>query len=285
MPRPSKEYKIEVLPRIYLEPRQINFGNLKKGKMATRKIFLHNGLLKESKFLITGNVTRGSECLKEVEKLPRINTIKVMVPPGQTGTITLKLSVPEDGCWGDFGGNVILKAGGNELYRIDYFVHVPSVWEYVTFTVIILFLILIILLGILIYLWGTLGRPKGVLQVLQSPIGIIVSNSYDLGQVKRKNLLYRLFNWHRNRVSIGGKNSDIHLPSTDYNLRIELLFVRWSNNVYIFNRSVKDSGIIIKVTKPTLKNTPYFIKPGQTITIEHNTIIEIDGYRFKYLNF
>jgi len=284
LPRPSKKYQFEVLPRIFIEPDVIRFEDVIPGDTLKAVITIHSGLNEEAEIKAIGEIKEASRCFNDPSKLPVFLRSNFSISPGESLRKEIQIYVPEDGCWGDFSGEVLFLASDNHSYRIKFYIHIPSIWEYLTYTAIFLLLSGTALIIILIYLWGTLGKPRGVLIVLERPLGVITSDSYPLDRVRRKNFFARVFNWRLNRVSIGSENADIKLPSLNPVLRIEFLFIRLGNKVYVFNKSPIDSKIVFEVQRPSFNNS-YLIQPGQNIIIEHGTIIKIDSYRLKYVNF
>lgn len=99
LPRPSKEFVTEILPRFYVEPQNITFGDLSQGKQKERLVKIHSGLDETVRISANSNIRNASRCGDVKEKLPFLKVDAFEIQAGQSLEKSLSLTVPEDGCW------------------------------------------------------------------------------------------------------------------------------------------------------------------------------------------
>jgi len=279
LPRPGKEYAVKVLPRLYVEPEQVNFGDVGKGKSVKSCITVHSGLSQEVTIKITDRVKIASRCIDEKDRLPHIQELEFVIKPGEVIQKELILKIPSNGCWGDFTGDIYFHRVGNTAYKISYSVHVPSIWEKLTIPIILIFILILLIFLYFVLMWGRLGTPVGVIRILQRPPGDLTSD-ISLGKI-RKGFLKKIINWKKHVVTIGSTGADIKLPQLSMGILVELRFYRFGVP-YISNSSDLDSGYIIKIKDPVFKDIMIERIPGKKYYLKHNTEITIEGYLLRY---
>lgn len=280
LPRPSVTYKLQVMPRIFIEPDKINFGRMSKAQQKERVVTIHYGLRQKATITIKGKVTEASRCVGASEKLPQIEPREISIDPGEVKQIKLTLLVPKNGCWGDFAGAIDFRKNNNAVYKISYMVHIPSILEKLTIPVIIVFIILLAAIIYFVSMWGRLGHPVGVIRFIKTPPGELRSD-ISLGKLG-KGFFKSIFNWKKNIVILGPSSAaDIKLPSLSSGYKIELRFYRIGSS-YISNRSDPGTESDIKIVDPILEKTVIQRKPGEIYYLKKNMKIIIEDYTLKY---
>ena len=276
LPRPSREYEFQVMPRLFVDPDFINFGSIRRGKENEFKIIIHNGLEETRTIDVRSEITSQSrESASDTEPHVADN---FTVPSGTSTEYQLSLVVPRDRIWGSFGGNIILNTDAGEKLVVPFRLHVPSWKEKIGYFLIFFLIILVATLITLVILWGNLKTPTGILKPIDYPVGIIMQD-IKLSRVK-KGFWSKYLNWKRNQVRIGKTRSDILLNNLSELASIQLLFFRFGRD-YIKNDSSKDSNFEIVVQDKDV-GVEINITPGSSYTLNSGMLIKIGEYKFKY---
>lgn len=281
LPRPSKEFRLEVLPRFYVEPELIKFGDLGVGKSKERDIKTYSGLPETIHVRMRSVIKNSSRCRDAVERLPYVQGDDFTLSTGQSFNGKVKLLVPAKGCWGDFDGEILFTTDRGENAKIGFRVHVPSIWEKLTCLALALILILAILLIALAIFWGYLKSPVGVLRPVSYPPGAAALSDIKLSRVKR-GLWNRWLHWRKNVIKIGASRSDIRLAGLPQKMEVELIFHRFGGD-YIRNMSPRESGHILVVQNPDV-GIDIERGPGSSYQLSHGLNIKMFGYEFIYEN-
>jgi hypothetical protein len=287
LPRPSKEYKFEIMPHLYVEPSRINFGNLKQGKIAKGTLNVYSSYKDTLLIKIDGKIIKGSRCIEKKENLPFIHKIQIPIKPFEINKVEIALEVPKKGCWGDYEGEMYFYKDTEKLYTTYFRVHIPSFWEKLTLPfkiIIIIFPTLIfILIGILCCLWilyiQSFPSPSGILQFLATPQGQLIPD-LRLSEIRR-NFIRRII--RRNVVSIGSREMrcDIQLDNVSGNRCIELIFHHYASYIRNSTRPTGKQTDNIEVTPQGLQNIT--LQPQQSYELNDNTELNFDGYKIIYI--
>jgi len=280
LPRPGIKYQIEVLPRFYVTPSDINFGKAKEGRSVTRRVNIHCGLENTVTVNGRGELTQSSSGLFRkdgLERFPTIDDLDFSIAPGTTQEISVTLRIPRKAAWGDHAGVLTFAASNGASATVEYRIHVPSIWERLSPIIILLVLAAAGVLAYLVYIWGILGSPSGVLIPLNYPDGTLL-NPIKLSQLRR-GPLNRWFNWRRNRLTIRSRSANISLPEMPLGMHAELSFYRFGGN-YIRNFSSPSSGHIIAVEEEGLSCSQ--LGPGDSLSLRRDSIITLNGYKLRY---
>lgn len=280
LPRPSTFYRFEVMPRLAVTPALLDFGKAKGGEQVSRSVDVRSGLTGRVDLTTTGRVTRSSRkrmAGREMDRLPAIRGTRFSVVPGETRKELVMLVLPKNVEWGDYEGEIDFRATSGETSVLRFRVHVPSLWERVRFPVLLLLLLLILGIAYLIYVLGLLPMPFGSLVPVAYPQGELPL-TIKLSQVKR-GFLARYLNWRRNVVRL----SELSLKGLPPRCRGELIFRRQgmsSKRVLLVNRSPVGSDITFIVEEPEMG--VFRRGPGQSLSLKHESTIEIGEYKFRY---
>ena len=269
MPRPGLVFQIQVLPAFYVEPVKLDFGDVRAGRHKRLTITIHYGLAHPSRIRIASSLTAGtSKAFRQQDwkHLPAIAPEELSMSPGAVVAHSVALSVPDGGAWGDYSGRIRLTVDGGETRTVAYRVHVPSILEKLRVWVLVILAMLVALLAYLIYVWGFLCGPRGVL-VPMGGAGIQVP--YKLGNVHRP-WFTRYFNWKRNILSI----HELRLPDVPAGLCAEFRFYQFGS--YICNTGKKENTESFSVAG--LRHGP-----GRSWRLKNSNIIKVGGrdYQFK----
>jgi hypothetical protein len=281
LPRPSKQFKVEVLPRFYAEPDFIDFGNVETGKKVEASVRVHSGLESEVQVHVQGAIEKAGRCTGESSRLPVIEGIRFSIAPGQSYEHALILSVPEDGCWGDFEGTINFISDKGDTYKIGFRTHIPSIWEKLTYAAIFLIFIIAVALAVLAILWGNLKSPVGVLRPVSYPPSAPAMSDIKLSRVKR-GIWSRWLHWRKNIIKVGSARSDIRLAALPPKMEIAFVFHRFGGD-YVKNLSPKESGHTLIVRHPDVQIN-IERGPGSQYQLAHGLNITINDYEFIYEN-
>lgn len=281
LPRPSPGYRVEVLPSFGVSPDRIDFGTSKGGKELSKSVEVRSGLGKEVEVSVAGSVLQSSSKAfrkNDAARMPSVVATKFRVSAGETRNESIRLLLPNDADWGDFEGEIVFKADTGDQARVEFSIHVPSLWEKVRWVLLCVFLLAALVLGYFVYIWGFLGSPSGVLIPLTWPPGEITRN-IQLSK-ERRGLLSRYFNWNRNVIRIANRDTEILLRKLPDGFVVELAFTRWKNVVYLRNKSRTGGEIKVRDGRGGVIGR----KPGSSLGIKTGCVIEMEGYSFKYEN-
>lgn len=281
LPRPSLKYQFAVLPNFYVLPKRLNFGQARGGTTLKQEVEVHSGLNERVDITVTGKVTQSSSRSfqeRKLDHLPTVHQTRFPIEPGGVHQETILLDLPKDVEWGDYEGEIQFRTSRGETYKVDFRVHIPSLWERLGLPLLLLLLLLLLVLGYFVYIWGYLGSPFGVLQPIAIPPGAPLLQDIKLSQVRR-GVLSRWFNWRRNRLRIKNRAAEICLAHLPLDLQVELSFYRWGS-AYIRNQSPKDSEHRISIEEPGVGT--FERGPGQSLSLKHQSVITIDGYKFRF---
>lgn len=279
LPRPSKEFITEILPRFYVEPENITFGDLSQGKQKERLVKIHSGLDQTVKISANSNIRNASRCGDVKEKLPFLKVDAFEIQAGQSLEKSLSLTVPKDGCWGDFEGDILFISDKGEQYTIAYRVHVPSIWEKLTWFALVMMFVLATILILLAVFWGYLKSPVGVLRPVNVPSGAFLLNDIKLSTLKR-GFWHRFLHWKKNVITIGATGADLKIVGLPQTMKVELIFHRFGGD-YIKNASPKESAHHLTVCNPDIK-IEIERRPGASYQLGHGLHIKIGDYEFIY---
>lgn len=278
-PRPSKEFQCVVLPRFYVEPNYISFGDLDQGDTKIYTVRVVSGLQEDRAVRVHSKTTQFSRCEDEAAKHPRANSADFTIRPSETLSREIAMAIPVDGCWGDYEGELTFTTNHNESFKIRYSVHVPSIWEKLTLPLLVVLGILLIVLLVLVLLWARLKAPVGVLRPLSTPSGVLLDD-IELGKVKR-GIWNRWLNWKKNRIRICREHGDITLELLPDDLKVELIFYRFGKD-YIKNDSPEESKHGINVKDPDV-DIEIQREPGETYDLSPGLRLKVGDYEFAYL--
>jgi len=276
LPRPTQEYQVEVVPHFFVEPIRLDFGQLKRGQEVRQSIRVYSGLPEKTRVRLEGQVTAASRCEDRRERLPYIREDMFWVMLGEVIQRPVTLGIPRGGCWGDFEGEVILRPEGSPPYTVRFRVHVPSLWEYTTYGVLLLLMVVIMAFGGFILYRGTLASPKGTLQFVQIPQGCPPMLPIFLRSVSvERPWLKRLLRKHI--IQVGSSGVDVVLPGLPAGIRVSLVFYRWMRP-YLRNDS--DPGMIIQVRRQGGGLTP--VREGRSLILRDGDQILMGPYILRY---
>jgi len=279
LPRPSKEYITEIMPRFYVEPQVVNFGDISQGKHKEQLITVHSGLDASVKINVNSAIGNASRCRDIKDKLPLIKSDAFEIGKGQSLARPLRLSIPEKGCWGDFEGDVLFISDKGGRASVAFRVHVPSIWEKLTWYALAIMLLLAIILFLLALYGGYLKSPVGVLRRVNYPPGTPLLNDIKLSSVKR-GIWHRFLHWKKNVITIGQTGADLKLPGLPNTMKVELIFHRFGAD-YIKNVSPPSSEHILIVSDPDV-GIPIERRPGVSYRLSHGLNIKVNDYEFIY---
>ena len=269
-PRPSLEYRVEVLPALYAEQKSINFGNHDRGDSAVAPLVLHSGLASAASVSITGEVTHssgGALLRNERGRLPSIAEIRTVLQPGTVASESIRMDFPRKGERGDFEGMIHVRSSRGD-YQVPFRAHVPTIWEQLRFPSLFAIIATAILLAYLASVWGLLAGPSGVLV----PVGNAIMAPIRLNGIK-KGIFARYLNYKRNQVELGRA---LRLPA---GVEARLVFYAW-RAPSLKNLSLNDK--VIRITE--LSGYAYPVRPGQAFSLRHNSLVDFDGHIFRYQN-
>lgn len=276
LPRPSREYRFNVKPSLYVEPDHIVFGRLKRGSQTPFTISFNNGLSEGRSFSIASSITSFSR--KTIPSQTPFVKGNVTVPQGRRTDYSSNMIVPKGKCWGKYEGKIELRSDRNEVYNISFNIHVPSWLEKAGLFATPLLILLAIALVCLIAFWGNLKAPVGVLEAVRYPEGII-KEDIRLSRVKRS-FWSKYINWKKNEVVISNSKCDIRLEDLPSGTRVKLIFFHFGRD-YIKNESLKGSDFELIVRDNDIGVDVPLI-PGRSYTLTNELIIIIGEYEFIY---
>ena len=279
IPRPSKDYEFDVKPSFYVEPKYIDFGDLKRGQTVEKTITIHWGVPTSGVLTVETSVSKGTRCTKYPEKLPKFEFTKVSLPRTGVYKKTIKVQVPPKGCWGDFEG--VFNFRCNEFNDdVKYHIHVTSFYEKLPIVISTLLILFAVVIGGMITYWGMQKPPVGVLKIIKYPSGELLPDHYILRNLK-SGFLDRWLKLNRNIIIIGDRKADLRLGMCPPGTRIKL----------IFHRLIKDQIKNESKTKEAMEKIqvydPYIGKwmPLRTNPLVHGLRFKIgDDYEFVYEN-
>jgi hypothetical protein len=273
LPRPSVQNQVEVLPALFALPAELNLGKPVKGSVVERQIEIHSGLHDPTEVLLTGKLTQSSSgafARKQKERLPMVHEQRLMVQPGSVVKQPLVVEFPRNVDWGDYEGQILLRSSGG-TYTINFRAHVPSIWEKLQVPTLLFVLVLLLIAGYLVYVWGFLKGPTGVLVPVGDSAGPL-RTVIRLGSVKR-GFISRWFNWKRNHLHFSEIPS-VHMPA---GMDVELIFWRWGP-VSIINASRVQRTLVI-----TEKNgSAYPRGPGRSMYLKEEAVLDLGENKYRY---
>ncbi|MDA8083093.1 MAG: VWA domain-containing protein [Nitrospiraceae bacterium] len=279
LPRPSKEYRLEILPRFYVEPDIVKFGDVVLGKTSIHNVKVFSGLPETIHVRMSSVVSDASRCKNTVEMLPAVKGDEFVLGTGQSLDRKLTLIVPKKGCWGDFSGDIVFTTDRGDVAKVRYSVHVPSIWEKLTCFVLFSMIFLALALIALSIFWGYLKAPVGALRRISSPPTAPLLHDIKLGRVK-KGIWNRWLHWKKNVIKIASDRSDIKLAGLSQDMKADLIFHRFGGD-YIRNMSPKNSGNIVIVRHPDV-GIEIERYPGASYQLSHGLYLKIGEYEFIY---
>lgn len=276
LPRPTREYRLEVVPSFFVEPARLDFGRVKRGQEAYQEVKIHSGLPGRTSVRMEGHILAASRCKDNREKLPQIREDTFWVTLGEVIQRPVRVGIPRRGCWGDFEGEVTFRPEGSPPYTIQFRVHVPSLWEYATYGVVILLAVTTLgLLGVIFYTIQ-MGKPVGVLRPIQVPPGNL-GMPIHLGRVRRGFLKKCL---RRHIIRVGSEKADILLPGLREGVRVSFIFYRWMRPQL---RNDSDPRVAQDAPVEVLRSGyPLGVPIGKSCIFGRGDHIRIDTYIFEY---
>jgi hypothetical protein len=228
---------------------------------------------------VNSTIINAGRCGDVKRKLPLVKGDAFDIQAGQSLERSLRLAVPEKGCWGDFEGKIIFTSDKGQRASIGFNVHVPSIWEKLTWFVLIMTMILTIILISLAIYWGYLKTPVGVLRPVNYLPGTPLSSDFKLSALKH-GVWNRFLHWGKNVINIGQADADIELVGLPKTMKVDLIFHRFGTD-YIKNVSPATSDHTLIVINPDVK-IPIPRKPGASYRLSHGLQIKIGDYEFTY---
>lgn len=280
LPRPSLVHQFRVLPRFYVTPEMIDFGTAGGGREIEREIEIHCGLSAPVDVAIDGRVKMSSSSSYSDaagSDVPAIAASKFNLAPGEIVKRAIRLQLPAGTAYGDYEGEIVVRASNGEQDVIAFRVHVPSFWESFRVPLILIPILLAALLVYLGYIWGILGSPRGVLRVVEGPPGNL-EPTIRLSRVRR-GLLARWFNFRRHRLPL----EELRLPSWEKNLEIELVFWRFGP-VYLRNLGDPKTGGAVQIEGKRPGARPIKRGPGEKHRLVDGETIIAGKYKLQYKN-
>ncbi|RPH52431.1 MAG: VWA domain-containing protein [Desulfobacteraceae bacterium] len=279
LPRQSKEFITEILPRFYVEPQNITYGDLNQGQQKEQLVKVHSGLDETVRISVNSAIKNASRCGDVKEKLPLVKGDAFVIRTGQSLARPLRLTVPEKGCWGDFEGEILFTSDKGQRASVDFSVHVPSIWEKLTWFAITMMMILAIILILLVIYWGYLKTPVGVLRPVNYPPGTPLLNDIKLSSLKC-GVWNKFLHWKKNVITIGQTGTDLRLAGLPQTMKAELLFHRFGGD-YIKNTSPAESNHTFIVCNPDV-GIDIERRPCSSYQLSHGLNIKISDYEFTY---
>lgn len=280
LPRPSIEFVTEILPRFYVEPEYVKFGDVRRGAKKEIITKVHSGLNETVRITVNSSIKTASRCDAMKEKQPFIaNASDFEIRTGQTVEQPLQLVVPQGGCWGDYEGVIIFSSINGNRASVGFHVHVPSLWEKLPWFI----MVFIILIGLLLFLFtlylGYLKSPVGVLRPVSFPPGAILLNDIKLSSIKR-GFWHKFLHWKKNVITIGQSGHDLNLGGLPNSMKVELIFHRFGGD-YIKNVSPASTDNAFTVCQPDV-GIPIERRSGASYRLAHGLNIKINDYEFVF---
>ena len=279
LPRPGVTYRFELLPKFYVSPDRIDFGDVSDGDTLPLPVNIHCGLPHGVTITVTSGLDDASTASfrkRDTALWPRAVAPPVSAAPTTVMAHDMAVAIPEDAEWGDYEGWICFQTDSGEQYKVAYTLHVLSFWEKIQKYVLFVVILALIVLGVLVYLWGFLDSPRGVLivegsSVMQAPIR--------LGEVRR-GIFSRWFHWRRNRLSIRRRGGNISLADIPPGMSAELAF-RFGRKVYLRNTSLETSDHLVVIEEPGL-SAPIRRRPGHSLSLRHRSLITMGKVKLRY---
>jgi len=281
LPRPSVQYQFVVLPSLHVTPRRFHFSDVSTGVRLELPCEIHSGLTSLQSVRICGGLTEtswGAPADLDTMRLPRIVCTSVDVIPGQIRPETVYVDVSKAVRWGYYSAAVVFSVGGGEQDSVLISIHIPSLWERMRIWVVVLIIVLVGVLAILVYLWGFLESPSGVLMPVEVATGETVL-PVRLSHVYR-GIWGRWFNWRRNRLTIGRRDVDICYAMLPDGLIAELAFYR-VRRAYIRNLSTTEDSHIIGLEEERVGVLK--CRSGRSLKLRNGSIIQLSGLKLRYV--
>ncbi|MBE0676318.1 MAG: VWA domain-containing protein, partial [Bacteroidales bacterium] len=277
LPRPSREYQFQVLPRFTVLPAHLSLGSVRKGGKASFKLIVINGLTEERILTTTCRIIPDGR-RKISDGLPYIDTI-LTSPPNTQKEFPLAVCIPpKTKNWGDFKGEILLNSNTGEEYIVTFRLHIPSWIEKIGYVFTTLLIILLAGFIYMIYKWSNLKSPVGILRIIEHPLGDL-KRDIKLSHIK-KGFWSKYLNWNKNVVRLGSSKSNVKLHDIPFNAAAELIFFRIGND-YIKNNSPKDSSFTITVERSDVR-VKITLQPGKHYPLSNGLKIGIGGYVIIY---
>ncbi|RKZ28808.1 hypothetical protein DRQ26_00355 [bacterium] len=280
LPRRSRTYIFTVLPRVFVEPEVLSFGDVCKGDTLPAEITIHYGLDRPGNVEISGKIVRASRPPADSTRLPSIAPLRMNISPGEIFKTKIFLTIPKNSKWGDYEGEISVSVN-DKPQKIVFYAHIPSLWEKIRIPLFAFIIILLVIVFAFLMYRIRLGRPRGILYVKDYPEGYVLSD-IELSKVKG-GFLRRFFSRHPHIVVLARRKADVILRGASPGAKIELIFYRIPNTRYVRNASEPKSEIEIKIVEYYYgEGEKITIEPGRTILLKDGQEIEFEGYKFKY---
>lgn len=275
LPRPTREYRVEVIPHFFVEPAQLDFGRLKPGQEVGQDVRVHSGLPARTPVRVKGRVVAASRCGDRPERVPYVREDTFWVALGEVIRRPVRVGVPRKGCWGDFEGEITFQSEAGPRPIVKFRVHVPSIWEYATWGVIIIVFVVVgslIFLGFL-YIRST-GRPRGVLQPVQVPPPEVILPIH-LARIRPRGWWRRYI--QRNTIRVGTLKPDVLLSNLSDGVCVSFVFHRGMQPLLRNDSHNPDVPVEVRrggLSHPVPVGRYYSLQDGDRIQIGPNYIFE-----------
>lgn len=278
LPRPGINYQFVVKPAFFVSPDEFYFENPEPGSRLVLPIELrsaYSGKRRVNTSLGLPQWNRAPDDTAAEYALPKLADREILISENQIQKDSLELILPSDLDWGDYNGNIQLNIEGGNTYSISYAFHIQSIWEKVRLPVALLLFFVVLLFGFLVYIWGYLEAPSGVLVPTVSSAGTLV-NPIRLGEVKR-GLFTKWLHWKRNRIRLRKRGGDISMPTLPLGAGIDIYFYR-GQRVYLHNSSSEDVTVAVQDEGLPKKE----MKLDSSWRLRHRTVIELGDNKYRY---
>jgi Mg-chelatase subunit ChlD len=282
-PRPSLKHKFRVLASFDVSPRELNYGRANRSGVLKRRLHIVAGLGHEVGVAISGEVKRtNNPGFNRGSGLgPKIHGQQFSMKSYDDRSVEIELELPANSFWadgGDYEGEiaVVLQDGG-ETIPVAFRVHIQTAWEFFRLWVVGLCVLGAGILGFLVYVWGVLPSPSGVLTKMQGDLS--TRPYFRLGSLKHG--LAAMFGPRRNVLTIAQRNAAINLPGLPPAFRAQLSFHRFGPKALLTNASPAKSGLDIKYTDP-ITHASGFRMPGRSVELRDKSIMEFCGYQYRF---
>jgi hypothetical protein len=272
----------EVLPKFSATPEEVDFGTVRRNTEVKETIQVRYGLHAPSTLEISGGIDRSSNpsfAQTSPDHLAHIQAFTMEVRPGDVITRSVTLVVPKSALWGDQEGRIVLKTQDGTTTSVKFRFHIPSLWERIRWFLALIVVVVALFVFYMTVIWGWLGTPRGILICQQVPEGVGIPLPIRLGEVKR-GIPARVFNYRRNKLSLGVPRSEISLRDLSPSTRTELSFWRFGRPAYVRNLCPSGHREVISVSEEGQE--PYAVRPGTSFGLGDGAVLIIGDYRFLY---
>ncbi len=274
--RESRQFRFDVMPGFFVEPKRIYFGKAADENQVTMPVTIHSALPAMTKVGVSGRVrnsSAGDPASLDSGRIPRIDQHDVYLTETNVLGDSVSLLIPSRCYAGDYEGSVTFATIQGDSATIEFSVHVPSLWERFRWWILGIVLLAAIAVLHIIRIGAFAPLPRGTLTSVSSLDSVIRLSEL------RRGFWTRWFNWRRNYVRIGGRSAHIRLQNHIAG-SAEMKFVR-RGRVFLRNTSLGGAMATVLVTEPTNPN-PYVLEADDRLGLKEKCIIDFFGRKYRF---